>query len=1073
MTWLKSPENLSLVDLLGRQFFLGRSCAHLPWRHGILHEKKHLEALSNLSGRDPGTLAARGRLLRLLGRLQEARSELGEALRLSAPSPEAWAWRWELESSLGRGKASDLDQAIALEPENGWWRLWRAIRFLEESCLKEALRDSEAALERIPGQALAHVARGLVWFKGREFRRACRSLEEGLRLKPRLEWGLRLRAVCRYELGDLEGCLEDCFGAMRLNEMIGTLFIPLGLTQRKLGTRENIEAATRFIRRHPKAFWAYVYRSDYKREPAVNENASALQDLMRAIELKPDCAWAWAYLTRCQTAMGDFQGARRSIEQAVALDPGCGWAMAWRGEHLRRLGDIQGASDSLDKAVRLGPDYELAYAWRGSVRRLLGRPQEAIEDLNIAIRLKPTYSEWCYFERMNAHRALGLVGEALRDLEQAHALNPKFLWENEPKRFGKALKELDQEIRRSPKDPLPWVWRGDIMMRLRDFAQAARDLTRALRLDPRHAGARILRGRALGELKRWRKAFSDFNAAIRQGGGPFAYAWRGRARMLKADHRGAVSDFARALLKEKASAWILSWKGESEFRLGRTQAAVSDLSKALEVHFRYAEAYLWRGASRLFLKDHKGAWADLTQALTIQPENALAHAYRGVLHLETGRRAEALEDLTKALERARDLPARERRLAREALKRLREAGKDDKASLFEQAQRMQKEGQHEAAAQIYTKLLSRKPSPELLRKRAEAFRCLGRQDLALKDWDGAFRLSRKTEDLISLGDARRHVWDFEGALKDSLAAIQRDPKAPYGWVLKSECERSLGRYEEAISSATRAILCEPGWSWAYVVRAKAKRQKGDLEDAIADTRQAEKVHRDAYAWGWRGEILRKAGRPKEALRELIEAITMQPSNAWFMALRGETYRELGSFERALSDLQEASRLDPHCSCAFDILGAEPQNVRQDPKLAWVYAWRGGILRKEGRLAQARSDLERAASLDPCFWILAWKGELSLHEGKTQAALADLEAALSLYPQYTQARIWKGQALLALGRTAEALSEFRLAHSQEPQNVWSLIGQSACLEKTGKASKARELLEQARRIAPSLFETVKA
>jgi tetratricopeptide (TPR) repeat protein len=1066
----------SLVDALGRHFFLGRSSAYLPERHGVLHGKDYRAALKSLpSDPAPDLRAARGRLLRLVGERDLAAAEFDAALAAEPGLAAARAWRWELRSAAGSTSNVDIERAVALEPENGWWRLWLALGKATLGVVDEALADSEAATALLPREALTHAVEGLLRFRLKRPREAVAFLDRALSLDPTMEWSWRLRGMCKFELGDRAGCLADSVAAMRLDENAGLLFVMLGLHKEKTDTRRSLEVSTRHIEKNPKDFWAYVFRADNRRSPEIGENQGALDDLLRAAELDPRHGWVWAYLSRCQVTLGDFRAAGESLSRAVALDPACGWIQAWRGEFLRRSGDAAGAEKTLDAAVRLFPDYELAYAWRGSARRLLGKPIEALEDLGIAIQLKPHTLDLCYFERMQTFRSLGRVGDALEDIQRASALNPKYVWETEPKRFGKALAELDAEIRRDPANALAHLWRGDVMMRMRDFPRAERDLTRALSQKRRLPEALILRGRTRCELKKWKPAFADFDAAVASApDSPFAYAWRGRARMLKGDSKRAIADFELALEKEKNSAWILAWKGEAEFKLKRPAAAEASLTKALEIHARFADAFLWRGAVRLSRGDYEAAFADLTQALSLQPDNALALYYRGQLLIKTRRDDEARADFARAAAAPSLLSAAERKDIAAYLRDLRPTRA--RASFIlrsDQARAMQREGRHEEAAGVYTELLARrKRDVGTYRLRAEAYRCMGRYDLGLRDLDTVVTLQPGSAEALSARvEFKRHLWDFKGGLQDAEAAIALDSKSPFGWVLRAECLRSLGRYAEAVASASKAIARDPKWSWAYVVRAKARRQKGELELALADTRQAETASAgaDAYAHGWRAEILRKSGRLQESLREISLAATLQPTNAWFLALRGQIQVELGAREKGLADLQESMRLDPRCSCDYDFLGAQGPRVLRDEKLAWVYALRGGVHRAADGLAQARADLDRALRLAPgCFWILAWHGELLIRQGESAAGLAELRRALKLHARYPQAWVWLGQALIKEHRTEQALEAFTSALAIEPNNVWGLIGRAVCLENTGKADEASALFARAQAIAPALF-----
>ncbi len=1062
----------SLVGTLGQHFFLGRSSAYLPDRHAVFHGKEYRAALSRIPETDePALRATRGRLLRFLGEGEKKRAaaELDAAIAAAPNLAAAHAWRWELNAAAGPISNRGIERAAALEPNNGWWRLWLALGRTTEGLRDAALKDTEAAIALLPHAGLPLAVDGLIRFKLQRHAEAVASLDKALLLEPGMEWAWRLRGMCKFENGDLEGCLADSIAAMRLDENSGLLFVMFGLHKVKTDTRKSIEISTRHIADHPDDFWAYVFRADNRRSPEIGENLGAIEDLRRAADISPRHGWVWAYLSRCQVTLGDYRAAGESMARAVALEPGCGWIQAWKGEFMRRTGDIRGAAKTLDLAVKLFPDYELAYAWRGSARRILGNPRAALADLDIAIELKPHTLDLCYFERMQTYRKLGRADDALEDIQRASALNPKYVWEAEPKRFGAGLAELDAEIKRHPSNALAYLWRGDIMMRMRDFARAEADLSRAIARKDCPPEALILRGRTRCELKKWKQAFADFNAAIKHGPkSAFAYAWRGRAAMLQGRHKPAIADFERALEVEKNSAWLLSWKGEAEFKLKRWAKAEGSLSKAIDVHVRFADAYLWRGAVRARRGDREGADADLTQALTLQPGNAVALYYRGQLR----RGAEARADFAKAAAEPGLLSPAQLKEIRSLLRKiLPSRASPAPTALVEKARALQREGRHEEAADLYTDVLAkRKSDVETYRLRAEAYRCMGRYDLALQDQDAVVKLQPRSADALSGRiESKRHLWDFSGGLRDAESALKLDPKSASAWVLRGECQRSLGRYDDAIESASTAIACDPAWSWAYIVRAKARRQKDDLEAAISDTRAAEKAKTDSYARGWRAEILRKAGRLEESLQDMIVAVTMQPTNAWFLALRGQIQVELGNNEKGLADLLEAMRLDPRCSCDYDFIGAQGPLVLADEKLAWVYAWRGGVRRAAGDLAAARADLDHALRLAPdCFWILAWHGELLLCSGETPSGLAELKRALALYPRYAQAWIWAGQALVKLEKTDEALKAFKTALDLEPNNVWGLIGRAVCLEKTGQAKEAAALFARAQAVAPALF-----
>ncbi|UPT75777.1 MAG: tetratricopeptide repeat protein [Elusimicrobiota bacterium] len=932
-----NPRSNALVEALGRHFFLGRSSSYVPGRHAVLHAAALRAALAKTKVR-----AERGRLLRLLGD-PSARAELDAAARKEG-SAAAFAWRWEADDAAGRADAADLDRAIALEPKNGWWRLWRALARAGAGSREAALEEASAAAGLMPADALPHAARGIFLSLLKRHEEAVAALDAALALDPSLEWGWRLRGIAKHDAGDAAGCLADCERAMRLDENSGLLFVMLGIHELKTDPRRSVDAATRRIESNPEDWWAYVFRADNRRTPQIGENLGAVQDLRRAAELAPDRGFVWAYLSRCQVTSGDFKEAGRSLQKAVELEPETGWIRAWQGEFQRRGGDAKTAEKTLDRAIALFPDYELAYAWRGSARRLQGKSKAALADLDVAIALKPHTLDLCLFERMQTHRAMGETAAALADIQAASRLNAKYVWEAEPARFGAGLAELDAELKRDPRSALARLWRGDVLMRLRDFKAAEKELTRALALPDCPHEALVLRGRARSELGRGKSALADLSAAIKKApGSPDGWAWRGRVKLLAGSAAGALADFDAALERAKNSAWLLCWKGEAEIRLKRWAAAEASLTRAIEVHVKFADAHLWRGVARARRGDREGAHADLARALELKPGDGLASFHRASLLAAQGRPGEARADAERALADPGLLSPAERRALRALLRR--KDSRDPATEGIAAARALQKEGRHEEAAELLGRLLARRRrDPDLLEARAEAWRCLARYDLSLADLDAAAAL--KPGDAAAIArrvEIKRHLGDFAGGLADADAAIALAPASASAWVQRSECLRSLGRYDEAVAAATNAVERDRAWTWALVVRAKARRQGGDVEGAIADTLEAERGGVDAYARGWRAEFLRKAGRLEESLADVERASALQPQNAWFIALRGQILCDLGRREQGLAELQRSLRLDPRLSCDYDFLGAEGPAIRADAALDWVWGLRGACV----------------------------------------------------------------------------------------------------------------------------------
>jgi lipoprotein NlpI len=105
-----------------------------------------------------------------------------------------------------------------------------------------------------------------------------------------------------------------------------------------------------------------------------------------------------------------------------------------------------------------------------------------------------------------------------------------------------------------------------------------------------------------------------------------------------------------------------------------------------------------------------------------------------------------------------------------------------------------------------------------------------------------------------------------------------------------------------------------------------------------------------------------------------------------------------------------------------IAAAFAEAAARGPEVARVFANRGEWHRQRGRFALARTDLERAVTLDPAdpmAWT--WLGLTQAVMGDAAQALESLSRAHRLDPGYAPAALALGQALLRANRPEEALA----------------------------------------------------
>jgi TolB-like protein len=232
-----------------------------------------------------------------------------------------------------------------------------------------------------------------------------------------------------------------------------------------------------------------------------------------------------------------------------------------------------------------------------------------------------------------------------------------------------------------------------------------------------------------------------------------------------------------------------------------------------------------------------------------------------------------------------------------------------------------------------------------------------------------------------------------------------------------------GRYEDfshAMAAFQRAVQLDPTYAPAYAALAYA-------ENSVADFCE---------------DSERRAELQMEALASANHAVALAPELADGYVIRGRLRsRNLWNWVGALQDLERALELDPNSSEARLQYGlvlqyvdripeslAIAKTVTEDDPLSWL-AWffYGALLRDTGRMAEARTALQRALDLNPeSSWIRYVLGGLDLFEGKPEAALA---IYLQAGAAYRQAGIAMAEHSLGHEReSAQALAELEAKYA---------------------------------------------
>ncbi len=208
-------------------------------------------------------------------------------------------------------------------------------------------------------------------------------------------------------------------------------------------------------------------------------------------------------------------------------------------------------------------------------------------------------------------------------------------------------------------------------------------------------------------------------------------------------------------------------------------------------------------------------------------------------------------------------------------------------------------------------------------------------------------------------------------------------------------------------NAAKPLLSRPG-----EVKALAPvEEPADLEEWLRE-HPATPGQASAYDLWLQGMEANLDERYEEAERELLLALTLDPTLYQAHCCLGSSYGKMGRYEEAIAEYKEAIRVEPDDAAVHYNLGV-------------AYA-------KLGRYQEALERFKQAIRLKPnfadahCNLAVAY-GRL----GRYEEEIAEYKEAIRLEPDHAEAHLGLGLAYYKLGRYREAIAAYKQAIRLEP------------------------------------------
>ena len=340
--------------------------------------------------------------------------------------------------------------------------------------------------------------------------------------------------------------------------------------------------------------------------------------------------------------------------------------------------------------------------------------------------------------------------------------------------------------------------------------------------------------------------------------------------------------------------------------------------------------------------------------------------------------------------------------------------------------------------------------------------------------------SISAETYFMWGNAKYHLGNYAGAIKDYTAAIRIKPDLDDAHNNRGAAKYRLGQHAAAIIDFDTAIRLEPDYAKAYNNRGLVNADLGQHAAAISDYDTAIRLEPDyADAYKNRGSAKSKLGQHAAAISDYDTAIRLKPDYVDAYVNRGNAKARLEQFSAAISDFDTAIRLEPDLALAYNNRGKAKSDlgqyfaaiidfdtaIRFKPDFAEVYVSRGIAKSDLGQHFAAISDYNIAIRLEPDDATAYYnRGLAKVRLEQHAAAISDYDIAIRLNPDDTKAYFNRGNAKARLEQFSAAISDYDTAIQIKPDYARAYIFRGISKVRLGQTLAAKKDFRTALRLA---------
>jgi tetratricopeptide (TPR) repeat protein len=425
-------------------------------------------------------------------------------------------------------------------------------------------------------------------------------------------------------------------------------------------TSELVEQASTllFYRQYEEA--ALIYERAIRLDPTLAVAYARMADALVKLERLEEAVLAYEQAMRHNYRLGDIYISRAyalmkleryeevlaAFDQAAGINPDDPSIYNNKGYTLHSLKRYEEAVQAFDEALRLDPDNRDAF--HGKMLTLLDQQTEALmQQLGISDRV-PDFesfkenalrsSEWDEILAVEA-QAIDIDANMadIPDLQRDVQGNVDWLEE--------ALKDFEESLRLNPGNPCALNGKGEVLVRLKRFADALPALEEAVSVNPNYAMAHHNKGDALFGLARYEEALEAYDQALS------ADPKKTLAINNKKTDPGDANWFTEMLVRDLNArqqaleinrASVYESKGDTLYQLKMYNEAIEAYEQTSRIDPRSISAYNSKGNTLSKLERYEEAVQAYEQALRIEPTSIVLYTNKAFALNQLERYEEAL-----------------------------------------------------------------------------------------------------------------------------------------------------------------------------------------------------------------------------------------------------------------------------------------------------------------------------------------------------------------------------------------------------------------------------------------------